>query len=123
MGKVLGVGGIFFKAEDPKALGQWYQKWLGVEINPEFGGSCFFPDKLPDGAYTVWSPFKKDTDYINPSKKDFMINFLVDNLDETLSQVEQGGAEVCGKTDDECGAFGWFIDPEGNKIELWQPKA
>ena len=85
--------------------------------------ASFPPDTVPVGGLTVWSPFKKDTDYFNPSTREFMINFMVDDLDGALAQVSEGGAEVVGDIMDESyGRFGWFIDPEGNKIELWEPK-
>ena len=122
MAKVVGVGGVFFKSEDPEKLGAWYLKWLGAPVEPPYGAS-FRPDTVPVGGLTVWSPFKKDTDYFNPSTREFMINFMVDDLDGALAQVSEGGAEVVGDIMDESyGRFGWFIDPEGNKIELWEPK-
>ena len=122
MAKVLGVGGIFFKAKDPAKLGKWYQTWLGVDINPDWGGTAFMPSTMPEGGYTVFAPFKGDTTYFEPSKQAFMINLIVDNLDDALAQVQEGGAELVGDPqDDDYGKFGWFIDPDGNKIELWQP--
>ena len=123
MAKVLGVGGVFFKSRDPEGLGSWYQKWLGIEIEPAFGGTCFFPEKLPQGAYTVWAPFSADTTYFDPASNPYMINFIVDDLREALRQVQQGGAKLEGEPEgSELGSFGWFIDPDGNKVELWQPK-
>jgi len=122
MAKVVGVGGVFFKSSDPEKLGAWYQKWLGAPVEPPYGAS-FRPETVPVGGLTVWSPFKKDTDYFNPSTREFMINFMVDDLDGALSQVAEGGAEVVGEILDESyGRFGWFVDPEGNKVELWEPK-
>jgi len=122
MAKVVGIGGVFFKSSDPEKLGAWYQKWLGAPVEPPYGAS-FRPDTVPVGGLTVWSPFKKDTDYFNPSTREFMINFMVDDLDGALSQVVEGGAEVVGEILDESyGRFGWFVDPEGNKVELWEPK-
>ena len=122
MAKALGVGGVFFKSEDPAQLGQWYQKWLGVPVQAPYGAS-FYPATLPPGAFTVWGPFKKDTDYFDPSDKGHMVNLIVDDLDGALEQVAEGGATVVGGTEEyEFGRFGWFIDPEGTKIELWEPK-
>ena len=121
MAKALGVGGVFFKTEDVTKLGEWYKKWLGVPVT-EYGAN-FLPATLPPGALTVWGPFKSDTDYFSPSEKQYMINLMVDDLDGALVQVAEGGAEVVGDVEDfDYGRFGWFIDPEGTKIELWEPK-
>ena len=80
MAKALGIGGVFFKARDPKHLATWYETWLGLEIDPSFGGTSFYPSNLPDNAYTVWSPFKESTTYFDPSTNPFMINLIVDDL-------------------------------------------
>lgn len=122
MARVVGVGGVFFRATDPARLAAWYAEHLGIEINPAFGGTSFLPSGLPQGAYTIWSPFPRDTDYFEPSTNDYMINLIVDDLDAALEQVERGGAELHGEPQRlEFGDFGWFTDPEGNKVELWQP--
>ena len=122
MAQVLGVGGVFFKSDDPAELGAWYKKWLGVPAHPEWGAS-FTPDTVPPGGFTVWAPFKRDTTYFEPSPNSFMINLMVDDLDGALAQVAEGGAEIVGEIADEpYGRFGWFLDPEGNKVELWEPK-
>ena len=121
MAKVLGVGGIFFKSKDPKALTQWYAKWLNIPVD-EYGYVTLSPDRMPPGGYTVWGPFKQDTQYFEPSGKEFMMNLIVDDLEQALAQVVEGGAELSGEPqNDEYGRFGWFIDPDGNKVELWQP--
>lgn len=122
MAKALGVGGVFFKAKDPKGLGQWYARWLGIKIEDSFGGTIFPAASLPAKSYTVWSPFKDSSQYFEPSQNPYMINFIVDDLDGALAQVKDGGATLEGTPEDgELGRFGWFIDPEGNKVELWQP--
>ena len=122
MARVLGVGGVFFKSKDTEAIGRWYEKWLGFNIYPEWGGTMFTPDKLPAGAYTVWSPFKADSDYFSPGTNNYMINLIVDDLDAALEQVKRGGADVMSERESsDYGDFGWFIDPDGNKVELWQP--
>lgn len=123
MAKVLGVGGVFFKAEDPEALGAWYQQWLGVPVEAPYGAN-FMPADMPDASLTVWCPFKADTDYFQPADKPYMFNLIVDDLDGALQQVAEGGAEVVGEIqEEEYGRFGWFMDPAGNKVELWQPPA
>ena len=121
MAKVLGLGGIFFKSDDPEALGEWYKKWLGVPI--DFPHGAILPTiRLPEKSYSVWARFEKDTDYFDPSTKPFMFNLVVDDVDGALQQVKEGGAEVVGEIEDsEYGRFGRFIDPEGNKVELWKP--
>jgi len=124
--KVTGIGGVFFKSKDPKQLTQWYKKHLGVPVD-DYGYVSFpNPDKSEVGknSATVWSPFKADTTYFKPSDASFMINFRVDDLDILLQQLRDAGVEVDEKTsDDEYGKFGWCMDPEGNKIELWQTPA
>jgi predicted enzyme related to lactoylglutathione lyase len=122
MAKVLGVGGVFFKSPDPKKLAAWYESHLGIAFN---GGTytAFTAETVPPGGCTVFSPFAADTTYFDPARKDFMINLMVDDLDGALAQVQQGGAQLVGNIDDQpYGRFGWFVDPDGNKIELWQPK-
>jgi len=122
MAKVVGVGGVFFKCEDAEKLGAWYQKWLGLPVEPPYGAS-FKPDAVPRGGFTVWGPFRKETEYFDPSRREFMVNLMVDDLDGALAQVREGGAELVGEIMEESyGRFGWFMDPEGNKVELWEPK-
>jgi len=121
MARVVGVGGVFFKSPDPKAIGEWYQKWLGVPVQHPYGAS-FKPDAIPPNGASVWTPFPDDTKYFDPPSRPFMINLVVDDLAGALAQVKEGGAELVGEPDDgEYGKFGWFIDPDGNKVELWQP--
>jgi hypothetical protein len=94
MARVLGIGGVFFKSKDAAALGRWYADALGVPLGTDWGGANFSPDNLPEGSYSVWCPFKADTDYFNPSTQPFMINLIVDNVAEALQQVTDGGGEV-----------------------------
>ena len=120
MANVLGIGGVFFRSTDPEGLGEWYKRWLGVPVEHPWGAS-FQPADLPDKAFGVWAPFKQDTTYFAPEKS-FMLNLVVDDLDGALAQVAEGGAEVVGEIEEmEYGRFGWFIDPDGNKVELWEP--
>jgi len=123
MAKVVGIGGVFFKSEDPEKLGAWYRKWLGVPVEPPYGAS-FRPESVPSSGFTVWGPFRKETEYFNPSRREFMFNLMVDDLDGAMAQVQEGGAEIVGEImEEDYGRFGWFMDPEGNKVELWEPKA
>lgn len=121
MAKVIGIGGVFFKSPDRQGLGAWYAEHLGLEIG-EYGGVDFDVSQLPAEAFCVWGPFEESTTYFDPSEKPFMVNLVVDDLREALKQVEEGGAELVGEIQEyDYGRFGWFIDPEGTKIELWQP--
>jgi len=124
MKKVTGIGGVFFKAKEAKKLNEWYVKHLGF-IQNEDGGILFewrntdAPDKK---GYTVWSTFKETTTYLEPSQKDFMINLRVENLEELLEELKREGVQTVGEIESfEYGKFGWIMDPEGNKVELWEP--
>ncbi len=122
MAQVTGIGGIFFKARDPKALNDWYAKHLGLPVT-SFGGAMFAEDEKRPGV-TLWTPFKQDSDKFSPSTKDFMLNFRVDDLHALLAKLRSEGVQVDAKVDDsEYGRFGWCMDPEGNRIELWEPPA
>jgi catechol 2,3-dioxygenase-like lactoylglutathione lyase family enzyme len=121
--RVHGLGGVFFKAEDPAALADWYGRHLGIGIEG-WGGTQFFwrRDDTGERAYTVWSPFKASTEYFKPSDKPFMLNFRVDDLDATLAALREEGCNVLDRGEDgEQGKFGYVMDPEGHLIELWQP--
>ena len=120
MAKVLGVGGVFFKSPDPKRLYDWYAKYLGMELGE--WGTAYFPQNLPANSQTVWSAFPATTEYFDPPSKDFMFNLIVDDIEQAMKQVQQGGAEIIGTIQKlEYGSFGWFRDPDGNKVELWEP--
>ena len=123
MARALGVGGVFFRSQDPAALCAWYRKWLGVEATAPYG-AMFQPGDVPAGGLTVWSPFPHDTSYFGDSGQAFMINLMVDDVRAALAQVREGGAQVIDKIEDhDYGTFGWFVDPDGNRVELWQLKA
>lgn len=120
MAKVLGVGGIFFKSPDPKRLLEWYTKWLGMELTE--WGIAYDPKAMPANSQTVWNAFDAKTDYFDPSQKGFMFNLMVDDVEEAIKQVREGGAEIVGEIQKfDYGSFGWFMDPDGNKVELWEP--
>jgi predicted enzyme related to lactoylglutathione lyase len=124
MAKVTGIGGIFFKsAGKGSELAAWYQKNLGLNLESWGGAILRWPDdKVVDGGLTVWTVADNDTKWFNPSESSFMINYRVDNLDEMLDQLKQNGVEiVSGPQSDENGKFAWIMDPDSNKVELWEP--
>ena len=122
MAKVTGVGGVFFKSDDPDALRTWYRERLGLAIEP-WGGTQFFFDRRdkPGVGYTVWNPFPADTKYFDPSEKPFMVNLRVDDLEGMLAELRAAGARVLDRHEaGENGNFGYVVDPEGNLLELWE---
>jgi predicted enzyme related to lactoylglutathione lyase len=124
MEKVLGIGGIFMKARDPKGLAAWYRDHLGVPIDGDETYGMFMAGNAgAERGPTVWSTFPLDSDYFAPSTAPFMVNYRVADLDRMLAQLRAAGAQVDDRVDDyDYGRFGWALDPEGNRIELWQPK-
>ena len=121
MARVTGLGGIFFKSGDGKKLAAWYRDVLGLEI-ADWGGAMLRYDAPGHPPHAVWSPFAADTKYFTPSTREYMINFAVDDLDAMLAQVQSKGVAVLGRQDEVYGNFAWIMDPDGTKIELWQPK-
>ena len=122
MKRVIGIGGVFFKSKNPQVLNDWYHKHLGI-IN-EGWGAQFYVKNLNSfiDPYQVWSPFKADTSYFEPSNQSFMVNLIVDDLTSLLTQLRLEGVHVMDVTEEsEFGKFGWCIDHEGTKIELWEP--
>lgn len=124
MQRVTGIGGIFFKSKDPKALAEWYRVHLGVPV--QAWGGAKFPWATPDNpsgvGTTAWNVFKADTDYFAPSASSFMVNYRVADLHALLAALRAEGCAVEDKVDEsEYGKFGWVVDPDGNKVELWQP--
>jgi predicted enzyme related to lactoylglutathione lyase len=121
---VTGIGGIFFKADDPDKLRNWYRMDLGIECENENGAVFKWrkADYPSSERYAVWAPFPAATDYFAPGPKPFMINLQIENLDEVLAQLKRG-VEVDPKVESyDYGKFGWIMDPEGNRVELWEPK-
>ena len=122
-GRVTGIGGIFFKSKDPEQIKQWYYDNLGLVPN-EYGSLFEFREGSDSEsiAYTQWGPFKNDTTYFEPSKKEFMVNFRVVNLTSLIEEMRQAGVEITMEIETyEYGKFAHVMDPEGNKIELWEP--
>ena len=126
MKRVTGIGGIFFKAKDAPALHAWYKRHLGIDVQ-DWGGASFTwadAEGKPVGGTTAWLINSADSKQFAPSTASFMVNYRVDDLDDLLDALREEGCNVLDKTDDsEYGKFGWVIDPEGNKVELWQPPA
>lgn len=124
MQRATGIGGVFFKAKNPKALGAWYRDHLGVPVE-EWGGAAFSwkNESNPDGVgTTIWNPFAADTSYFGPGPSSFMINFRVADLAALLTALRAEGCAVEEKVEEsEYGKFGWVTDPEGNRVELWEP--
>jgi catechol 2,3-dioxygenase-like lactoylglutathione lyase family enzyme len=122
MGKVTGLGGVFFTCADPERMYAWYETHLGMKRQGgEFSFQWVDKDKGTPGK-TVWALFDSDTKYFAPSKSPFMLNYRVDDLDGLLERLRAEGVQV----DDHCeehdfGRFAWVMDPEGNRIELWEP--
>lgn len=124
MAKVLGIGGVFFKSKDPAALVNWYKEVVGLHVH-DWGGVFITPEAMAahPGAGTVFAPFKQDSDYFSPSAKEFMINLAVDDLDGILARCARHGVTPVKTFPEEAnGKFAHIMDPEGNKIELWEPK-
>lgn len=125
-GRVLGVGGVFFRSADPARLAQWYQQTLGL-VTEAWGstyGTSFSPEGMPANSFTVWSTFAADTEYFGNQRQSFMINLVVDDLDAALANVSAAGGKVIPqKEEHDFGRFGWFVDPDGNRVELWEPPA
>ncbi len=126
MKRVTGIGGIFFKAKDAATLQAWYKRHLGIDVK-EWGGAAFSwtdAEGKPTGGSTIWSIGPTEGDLFAPSKATFMVNYRVDDLHALVNVLKEEGCNVLDKIDEsEYGKFAWVIDPEGNKVELWQPPA
>jgi predicted enzyme related to lactoylglutathione lyase len=124
MAKVTGIGGVFLKCKgDSDALAAWYQAHLGLPLETWGGAILRWPnDPADDGGLTVWSLARHDSQWFAPSESAFMINYRVDDMDALLAQLHAAGIEpVKGPESHENGKFAWIMDPDGNKVELWQP--
>ncbi|SRX52667.1 VOC family protein [Aequorivita sp. CIP111184] len=119
--RVTGIGGIFFKTKDPDKTRDWYKTHLGFDTN-DYGSTFNWQNENGEKCTTQWSPFKADTKYFAPSEKEFMMNYRVENLEELLKVLKEEGVTIVGEMETyDYGKFGWILDPEGNKIELWEP--
>lgn len=124
MAKVTGIGGVFFKAaQDDGALREWYRKHLGMHLE-DFGGAIlkWTEDRAEDKGLTVWHVAEKDSEWFAPSRSSFMINYRVDDMAGMIAQLKAGGVPILkGPESHENGKFAWIMDPDGNKVELWEP--
>ena len=121
-GHITGIGGVFLKAKDPKALAAWYRDVLGMPVQ-SWGGAVLRHDASKAVSAQAWNPFPASTDYFAPSTQEFMINYTVDDMDALVARLHAKGVAILKQDDsDPQGRFTWIVDPEGNKIELWQPK-
>jgi len=120
-GHVTGVGGVFFKAKDPKALAAWYRDVLGLPLEA-WGGAALRYDAPNHPPALAWNAFPASTKYFAPSTSEFMINYAVDDMNALLARLRAKGVPILKRVDDANGRFAWILDPEGNKIELWEPK-
>jgi predicted enzyme related to lactoylglutathione lyase len=119
--RVTGIGGFFFKSENPDATKEWYKNHLGIPTDA-YGWTFWWKDKDGKDCSTQWSPFESETKYFEPSEKQFMMNYRVDNLEALLAVLKEEGVTIVGEMQSfDYGKFGWILDPEGNKIELWEP--
>lgn len=125
MKRVTGIGGLFFKTNDLEGLKAWYKKHLGIDAG-QYGATFFWKTEgeaadAPSGS-TVWSPFEAETDYFSPSEHDYMFNYRVENLEWLLGELQKEGVTIVGEMETyDYGKFGWILDLEGRKIELWEP--
>ncbi|MEZ4703492.1 MAG: VOC family protein [Rhodothermales bacterium] len=124
MARVTGIGGVFIKSNnDSAALAAWYQKHLGMPVESWGGAVLRWPDDTAeDKGLTVWTVAKKESKWFSPSESAFMINYRVDDLDALIAQLRADGVDVVGGPEShENGKFAWIMDPDGNKVELWEP--
>ncbi len=121
-GHVTGIGGVFFKAKDPKALVAWYRDVLGMPVQA-WGGAALHYDAPGHPSAAAWTVYPAASDHFAPSTGDFMVNYAVDDLDAIIARLHAKNVDVIKRSDDEnYGRFAWILDPEGNKIELWEPR-
>jgi len=127
MAKITGIGGVFLKSTtDSAALAAWYRDKLGMPVDAAMGGAAILrwpEDTAEDKGVTVWHLAKPESTWFAPSTSSFMINYRVDNMDEMIAQLTRAGVAIAkGPESHENGKFAWIMDPEGNKVELWEPK-
>ena len=122
-GRITGIGGVFFKSKNPEAMRSWYNEKFGLKSD-QYGHAFVWKtiDDPQKNGYTAWNPFDEKSTYFEPSDQKYMINYRVENLEELLAELKDSGVQVVGEIEKfDYGKFGWVLDPEGNKIELWEP--
>jgi catechol 2,3-dioxygenase-like lactoylglutathione lyase family enzyme len=122
VGHITGVGGVFFRSKDPKALSAWYRDVLGVKVE-SWGGAMLRYDAPGHPPMVVWSPFAQTNDEMAGSTREFMINFAVDDMEAFVARLKEKGVPIIKREADSTGDFAWILDPDGTKIEFWQPRA
>jgi predicted enzyme related to lactoylglutathione lyase len=121
-GRIIGIGGVFFKAKDPKALAAWYRDVLGMPVQA-WGGAALRYDAQNHPTAAAWSLFPASSAHFEPSTAPFMVNYAVDDMDAIVARLQGKGVAILKRDDsDDYGRFTWIVDPEGNKVELWEPK-
>jgi predicted enzyme related to lactoylglutathione lyase len=121
-GHVTGIGGVFVKSKDPKALAKWYREVLGLDVKP-WGGAALPFDAPGHPPKIAWTAFPDSSNQMSPSTREFMINFAVDDMDAILARLTAHDVPIIKRDDDDTfGRFAWIQDPDGTKIELWQPR-
>ena len=121
VGHVTGIGGVFVKSKDPKALAAWYRDVLGLDVK-SWGGALLPYDAPGHPHVAVWSAFPETSDHMAPSTREFMLNFAVDDMDAFIARLTSKGVTILRREEDAQGKFAWILDPDGTKIEFWQPK-
>ncbi len=119
-GRITGIGGVFVVSKNPEALAAWYRDVLGITLQP-WGGATFRYDAPGHPSMVVWNAFPAGESYLAPSHRDFMLDFAVDDLDAFLTRLNAKGVTTLKREEDPNGKFAWILDPDGTKIELWQP--
>ncbi len=119
-GRITGLGGVFVTSPDPKALAKWYRDVLGIEIG-SWGGAALHYDAPGHPPVVTWNAFSPSSKYLAPSKREFMLDFAVDDMDAYVAKLKAKGVAILKQEADPSGKFAWILDPDGTKIELWQP--
>lgn len=123
LGHVTGIGGVFVRSKDPNALAQWYREVLGLDVKP-WGGAAMKFDAPGHPPKIAWSAFSESSDHMSPSTREFMVNFTVDDMDAIVARLTAHGVPILKRDDEDTfGRFVWILDPDGTKIELWQPRS
>lgn len=121
VGRIIGLGGVFVRSKDFKALAAWYRDMLGLEVKP-WGGAILKYDPAQHAPYTLWSAFGEKSEEMAGAAQNYSINFVVDDMEAFVTRLDAKGVKILKREEDQTGKFVWILDPEGAKIEFWQPK-